>query len=628
MSVLAGWGRGVSVIDLNGFGAGTGNPAYDPLNPIQKGNSNYPNNPNLLQANSLIPPLALQGTCTFDGGSEGVFSLTKDSNLEPRLLGPPLIESVGDMALGAALDLVLNNAPPPFGCQAGGGNLCAGSSIKLVVPLALGANTLVPGGVGGTGTLPPVFPGLGNLASWAPHPNPPPLQFPPLCVSPAIGASEPTSVDSSSGTLPTPNLLGPSANFLGDVALGIPPSGLPTSEQNGFFQGPSGPQVSVPSCSTYQVRQQIGFFLYVIDRTAREIVVLNSNRFTVLDRIALPDPTSLAMSPNLDFLAVTNRRSGTVSFISTDPSSANFHQVVKTTHVGTSPSGLAWEPGNEDLLVCNEGSGSVSIISAFDFKVRKTVQAGLSHPFEIAVTQRQANFGLGRDVYFAFILNRDGSLALFESGPNVVNGWGFDDIVGVAPFQFAHPTAIALDPLNLDGGCWILHENPLDPATGQPVGSPGDSAVTNVVLESTTLGQLPLGSLFGTPPVLRDLDFAVRTSVGPAQLTGKPIDIAFDNMRNLAGLPNIASPFSAGAPARVNGKGQVKQVGANAVNVNEWTFLFLAIPNSDASASGHMGGVVDVIDRDFQRIDTDPFAAGVQSIPAPGVNGLMDYFRQ
>ena len=37
--------------------------------------------------------------------------------------------------------------------------------------------------------------GASNLVSWAPHPNPPPLVFPPLCSTPLIGALEPTSFD-------------------------------------------------------------------------------------------------------------------------------------------------------------------------------------------------------------------------------------------------------------------------------------------------------------------------------------------------------------------------------------------------------------------------------------------------
>jgi hypothetical protein len=42
-------------------------------------------------------------------------------------------------------------------------------------------------------------------------------------------------------------------------------------------------------------------------------------------------------------------------------------------------------------------------------------------------------------VYFAWILNRSGKLALFESGPGGVNGWGYDDVIGVAPMTFDQP---------------------------------------------------------------------------------------------------------------------------------------------------------------------------------------------
>ncbi len=612
---------GISTIDLNGFGAGTGNPTYDQLQKIKRGNSNYPNNPNLIQSTSLFPPLATQGQCTFDGGSEGVFTLTKDSSLDSRLVKPPLITSISDMMLGRALDTTFNNGPPPFGCQAGGGNLCASSSLKLVAPITTGTNTIGPTQPGQFSN---IFPGLGNLASWAPHPNPPPLVFPPLCISPLIGGQEPTSIDDSTGAVfgnAPPNLLGPSDNFLGSPTLGLPPAGLATREQNAFFLGPSAPQSSVTLCTPYQIRQQIGYFLYVVDRVRREVIVLNSNRFTVIDRIQLPDPTALAMSPNLDFLAVTNQSAGTVSFIDINPASGRFHEVIKSTKVEQGPRGLAWEPGNEDLLVCNEQSNSVSIISSFSLNVRKTLRNQLNRPFDVAVTQRQVGFGFTRNVYFAFILNRDGSVALFESGPNGVNGWGFDEIIGKAAFQFAVPKAITPDPINLDGGCWIVHENPIDPGTGKQIGFIGQPAVSNMVLASTTAGQqsLELGAI--DQPHLRDVDFRVRTSIGPDQLTGIPVDIAFDNLMNFAGLPNTTNSFSAGSPIQANGKSQVK----NFANVNEPNFMFLAVPTSSEG-----GGVVDVIrmDTGFRREDTDPFLTGTQSIPAQGVAVLMDFFRQ
>ena len=160
-----------------------------------------------------------------------------------------------------------------------------------------GSATLVPGTVNAQ-----VFPlktefGSENLMSWAPHPNPPPLIFPPLCLSPLIGGQEPTSIATSQPPPLGPglsNLLVPSGNPLGNPLVGIPPQGLLSREQNSFFQGPSPPQQNISACLQYMIRQQIGNFLYVIDRARGEVLILNSNRFSVLDRIRLPDPTSLA----------------------------------------------------------------------------------------------------------------------------------------------------------------------------------------------------------------------------------------------------------------------------------------------------------------------------------------------
>ncbi|MCP4223377.1 MAG: beta-propeller fold lactonase family protein, partial [Actinomycetia bacterium] len=189
---------------------------------------------------------------------------------------------------------------------------------------------------------------------------------PPTCISPYIAGQEPTSVDTSGTGTPTGivNLLVPGAFPQGNPALQIPPQGMLAKELNTYFQGPSTPQTQASACASYQIRQQIGNFLYVVDRVRREVVVLNSNRFNVIDRILVSDPTSLAISPDVTFLAVSNQGSNTVSFIDINPASSNFHQVVKTTPVGKGPAGIAWEPDNEDILVCNEADGSMSIISA------------------------------------------------------------------------------------------------------------------------------------------------------------------------------------------------------------------------------------------------------------------------
>ncbi len=610
---------GISVVDLNGFGQSTGNPTFNPSQPIE-GNTNFPNNPNVLLQGSLIRPPLQVGSCTIDGGSAGVFTLTTDSNLDTLLVKPPLITSIGEMMIGQPLDTTFNNGQDPTGCQSGGGNLCAILGKKVV---AVVQNTLDT-------TRPPtpfevplqVDPGAPNTPSWAPHPNPPPLVFPPLCLSPFIGGQEVTSIETicpPPPQTPFPNCLGltnllvPGDPF-GNPSLGVPPSGLLTDGQNNFMLGPGVPGQQLALCNDYMIRQQIGHFLYMIDRARQELVVLNSNRMTVVDRIALPDPTSLAMSPNVDFLAVTNQNADTVSFVNIDPQSASFHTVVTNTVVGRGPRGIAWQPNGEDVLVCNEQESTVSIISGFSFAVRKVVSSQLNQPFEVAVLARQNALGFFRNVYFAWIINRDGRVALFESGPDGVNGWGFDDIIGSAPFTFRNPKTIRPDLLNLNGACWIVHED-----------DQGNGRVSNLVIDSTTLGQLTLGSGIGNPQ-LRDLTFDVRAEVDSSQLTGIPVDIAFDNLTNLSVYTNNWNQsFSPGTPVPVIGKSSAKIVTGTPLPTNSPSFMLLSVPNSSEGP-----GVLDVIDinNGLQRFDTNPFVAGTQSIRVPGATQLSDYFKQ
>ncbi|MEM7308634.1 MAG: beta-propeller fold lactonase family protein [Planctomycetota bacterium] len=607
----------ISVIDLNGFGASTGNPEFDPACPIKEDGSNYPNNPNVqLQGSALVPPLSV-GSCPFDGGSSGPFTLTRDSSLDDRLVRSPIIESVGDMMLGHSLDNVFNNGDP-FGCQSGGGNLCSSTGLKVVTIAAGGATTLAPLSLTNPFPLKTVY-GAENLISFAPHPNPPPMVFPPLCVSPAISSQEPTSVDT-----PVFNVLVPGPNPLGVPEACVPPQNLVAGEQNAFFLGPSLPQTDITLCSQYAYRQQIGHFLYVVDRAASEVVVLNSNRMTVVDRILLPDPTELAMSPDLDFLAVTNQNANSVSFIGIDPTLSNFHQVVKTVGVGKSPTGICWESGNEDIFVCNTGDNSVTVVSAFTLSVRKTLLNQLNGPIDVVTTPRQLTFGLLRGVYYAYILNSDGSVALFESGPDGVSGWGYDTIIGQLPFTFQNPQGIQPDVVNLNSAIWIAHENQLD-FDGDPTGLSG-GAVTNVFIMAATLGIIYLDPGFFADPNLRDLDFAINASIGQEEtgLTGLPSDFAFDNQRNVSALTNFSTAFSAGFPLDINGKSLVKVNGAP-TSVNAPRFMFVACPTSTEGP-----GVVDVIalEGGFQRFDTNPYLPGTQSVQAPGVRLVMDYFRQ
>lgn len=608
---------GLSVIDLNGFGQGTGNPAFDVFFSVaSEGKSMFPHNPNVaLQGGALTPPLA-PGTSTLDGGSAGVFTLTRDTNLSDLLVPTAGPGGWSDMMLGHPLDTVFNNGPAPFGCQVGGGSLCPVTGLKHVgplsstpdpvtgpVPLQLGVG--VPGIVGG-----------GNPITWAPHPNPPPLLTVPLCVAPDILGQEPTSIDTLDAGFV--NLLVP-GDAQGDPLIGLPPTGLVGATQTSFFVGPSPPQVSLPACKPYQLRQQVGHFLYAIDELANELVVLNSNRMTVLQTIPLPDPTELAMDPNLSFLAVSNRRANTVSIVDIQPASATFHQVIKTIPVGQSPVGIAWQPDNEDLLVCNSGDNTLSIISAFSLNVRKTVSVGTNRPFALAVTPRHTNFGSQSGVYYAWILDGAGRVWLFESGPDGPNGWGYDDIVARSPFRLKGARTLQLDPLDPAASAWVVHEQAVD-SQGQPTGG-SNGAVTQLRLVNPLLGQVPLVS--GSSSNARGKSFGITRSIGGGTLTGQPMDLAFDNLSNLGVYPNPTTIFSAGVPAPINGKHPMRQ-GSTPLATNRAKFLFLPVHGALLGTER-----IDVIDlATGLRVDTNAFQPGVQSIPAPGASQVMDYFRQ
>ncbi len=599
-AVRRGARSGLSIVDLNGFGQSTGNPVSSIPAPL-KGESRFPYNPNVRFQGATLG--LTPGTTTLDGGSAGAFTLTRDSNLEDVLATAPLLVDPVEIQLGAALDQALNNAPPPFGCQVGGGYICASSGLK----------TLSVGDV-------PVLPGFPNLISVTPHPNPPRLSFPGQCVFPSILGDEPTSVDSASTT----NLLVPGDPF-GDPMNGIPPTGTPGFQTTTVFAGPSFGQTQLAGCLPYGIRQGLGHFAYVVDRGRSEVVVLNSNRMTVIERIPLPDPMDLTVSPHLDVVAVSNASAGTVSIIDINPNSATFHDVIATIPVGASPRGLVFDPLHEELFVCNEGDDTITIISAGSLTVRKTVPSLVSQPFEMLMTPRMTDFSFRRGVSFGYVLGRDGQVGFYESGPDGFLGIGYDTVVGVIPFQFLNPKAIQLDPLNLDASVYIAHEGPLHPVTNVP-GALGDGAISRLRLESALTGVVPLNSVNVSTPSFRDLQFSVPLSLAASQgeLSGIPVDIAFDELSNRGGYGAPGGTYTAGTPPDHNGKASFRRVGPamNVTRAADTQFLFAAIADA---------GVIDTLRLGFSGtplLDVDVYEAGVQSIPAPGVSGLSHYWRQ
>ncbi len=578
---------GVSVIDLNGLGQGTGD-----IN-----NTRFPLNPNI-GITGVTPPLA-PGTSNLDAGSAGVFTLTQDTNGETRLLRDPVVGDVTDIHIGAPLDLVFNN-----------------ENINRNAARFNQINQLL-------GTQEP-----GNTIHQPPIPNPPRLVFPPPNPNRAIFGEEPTTA-SATGPIGTLVTGGPPAGCivspLNSLVVGNPFAnqqgqvGIFGTQFTGVFVGPQPPPGSPPPpppFCPFTARQQIGHFLYVLDRDNRQVVVVNSNRFTVLDTIPLSDPVSMAMSPNMTRLAVTNFASASVSFIDINPLSQNFNTVVTETSVERGPTAVAWQPDGEDILVVSTDANAMTVISAFDFTVRRTVSGFMNRPIDIVATERYQLTGNLSGVYYAYILNETGTVAIYESGPDGINGYGFNDIVGaVTNVSFPRARALQFDHQATQGGVLVGHID--DTGLGQ---------VSRLWLTSTPVGQQPLNPNIGgfiLPPTYRQKEWTVTQRFGGSNSTvasgqflsgNSIIDIGTDNLFNSGGLLGQTTPFSAAfttTPYNHSGKHVVKQGINAAIIANVPQFLFIAL--SDV-------GKVDVIE-----VET---GTRIATIDVPGVRVVADYWRQ
>jgi hypothetical protein len=583
---ISGPSPGVSVIDLNGFGQGTGD-----IN-----NTRFPLNKNLRNP-GVIPPLA-EGKTNTDAGSGGALKLVKDTAGNTRLIRGPLVSQVGDIQIGAPLDLVFNNENV---------NVNASRSNQMN-PVSF-------------------LPQIGNPITTVPHPNPPKLRFPPPNPARAIFGEEPSATSSAGppGNVVTGgppcvtqpvNLMvtgNPFSNNAGEV-------GIFGTFSTGTFNGPQPPPASppppTPFCAFTQ-RQQIGHFLYVLDRDNRQILVLNSNRFTVLDTIRVADPVDLAMSPNLRVLAVTNFSSSSVTFIDINPLSPNFHTVIAETRVAPGPTEIAWQPDGEDVLVISRSPARLTILNSLDFSVRRSISGFLNDPIGLAVSERYFIHGNQSGVYYAYILNGNGDVAVYESGPDGVNGIGFNDFIGTVGINLRGARAVINDPTSSLGAVMIAH---LDQS-----GSSGQ--VSRVELVSSPVGQFPTTQNSGgfiVPPTFRQKEWKITQRFGGSDATtpvkdlmsGRaPVDIALDEMINVGASVDLTTPFNTTIPQSPMGhsaKGNVKQ-GLTGLPTIPYQpkLVFVAVADR---------GVVDVFE----------IATGrkLSSIDAPGVAVVASYWRQ
>ena len=337
----------------------------------------------------------------------GFETVTKSSSGDPRLTQSPQVGPVLDMAVGGFLDVLF------FDTQNVG-----------VVTAA--HQTFLAGGI----------PMNSNSISDPPVPNPPPLRLPvglqPVDVvfdsqkllkpafvlegdevyPPAVTCVPPTPA--LGRVVLKPNPINPT---LGDLPLSVP--------QN----GPTWQTFGVGTITPYSARQQIGNFLYLADPDSAAVSILNSNTFTVLDRVSVPDPTGLGMAPDNKRLYVSNFAGNSLSIIDTDPLSANFHTEVTRINVGEGPRAVSVQPDNEDVLIANYLDDSVSFLEVSSFSIRNTVSGPFKRPIDVVAAPRQHIHGWFNQIYIGYIAGEGSdNIVMYESGPDGPTGVGADDV--------------------------------------------------------------------------------------------------------------------------------------------------------------------------------------------------------
>ena len=568
---------GVAVIDLNGFGQGTGDPTT----------SRFPANPNV-GTGGLIPPLA-PSSSSVDAGGAGAFTFTEDSRGNTLLLQAPTIGEVGDIHMGAPLDLVFNNFN--------------------INPNASAANQVNP--TSGA-------PQRGNSIAQIPHPNPPRLDFPPPNVDQAIFAQEPTAGPSPCvATSPRNGLTAGNPFATNPSQVGL----FRHTFDGGPFVGP-GPQPPSPAppppVCPYTYRQQIGHFLYVLDRQNSQVVVVNSNRFTVLDTISVPDPFAAALSPSLAQLAVTSFSGSNVTIIDTNPNSSTFNTIVRAVPVPAGPTAVAYQPDNEALVVVSTSANTVTILDTLDLSVVAQPSGNLLSPFDVVVSERQFTSAFGNQVWLAYILNANGTIAAFESGPDGANGIGFNDIITLIDPTFTRARVLRTDWSTLRDSFFVGHTDEF-----------GQGVVSRVELISSFGGAAPTNQNIGNgiqlPPTFRQRAWGVTTVFGSGnasnptapRLSGNTVtDIATDCMVNFGAGVSQPNPLGAnrspvgGSFLGHSAKGRILIGPAGPVPATSAQFMFVALADR---------GFIDIIDLSNGAI--------VRSLAQPNVTTLTSYWR-
>ena len=479
-------------------------------------------------------------------GSSGFETLCRDSNGDVVLTGRQFgsVGQVNDLIVGQFLDQIYFDQ----------NNLFVSPGLHVSFMFGVGIQN--------------------NSISDPPFPNPPPLRY-------WFGMPEVGVVPDPANPENPPLLIEGEEVFLGPRAgMGYvylqPNEVRPDAPDQTIFPhfhvGPS-PQ-SATAVFTYSSRQQIGNFLYATDTTNGVVHAINSNTMRVITSIQTPDPTGLAIAPDMSRIYVTNFDADTVSVISSNPLAPDFHREIARIRVGSGPRAICVQPEHEEIFVCNYLGNSVSLISEIDLSVRKTIDQLISAPYDVEATPRQivptspsplspTMIGWACGLYFAYISNAEGnSVVVYESGPDGPQGIGIDNVRGSLPQdddtgnELLSPRGLCYDPFPnpsglYAGGVFVTHRD-----------SDGHGRLSEIQFTvQSALGPLPISAPPGlqTPPGFLDRNFEiVRTwgNIDGKRLPGNsPVDVTLADLatagyhtRPIQVVPNLGGPSTPPEP--------------------------------------------------------------------------------
>ena len=320
------------------------------------------------------------------------------------------------------------------------------------------------------------------------------------------------------------------------------------------------PESVTPGFQNIKVAPPYGVYLFVTNETDDVVHCVSSSSFQVIKDIPTPDPRGVGISPDFNFLYVSNFGANSLSVLDVSAGQDGLPkgELVRLIPVGSGPWGVAAQPQGEDILVCNRLGKTVSVISVSDLgnpgsPVRVTMQAG--DPYEVTAGARITPLQLP---YYAYVTSPStGEVSIIESGPPQINGFGRDQVIDIKQ-NLSRPTGI-------NGDQWYntsTFQNPVPSNTswtGAYVVMNGNGTVGHLKVTRFSIPLFP-----NPPPALVEARFEITAEFNVGE---NPVDVCVNNNVIIGGTPDgkvwpytITNPPVTTVPWRLyvtNGNGSI-----------------------------------------------------------------------